>query len=62
MDPDRPALFVLAMAVKMDVTENGYLRPDRPWHGMEFWRHGERLLHDAGMFIAKNELERKFGA
>jgi len=59
-DPERPALFVLAMALKMTVTYNNYLRPHRPWHGMEFWRHGERLLHDAGMFIAKNELHRKF--
>jgi hypothetical protein len=60
MDPERPALFVMAMTTKMDVTYNSYLRPHRPWKAMEFWRFGERLDHGAGMFIANNELARKF--
>jgi hypothetical protein len=45
MDRKRPALFVCAMAHRMTA---------------EFWRHGERLMHEAGLFIARNELARKF--
>jgi len=58
LDDNRPAIFVLAMAHKMTITFNGYLRPHHPWQTIEFWRHGERLDHDAGMFIANNELKR----
>lgn len=47
MMPDRPALFVCAMAVGQEVTPRGYVVPRRPFRRVEYWRCGEREALDA---------------
>lgn len=60
MMPDRPPLFVCGMAIKMTVTDDSYLLPNRPWRAVEFWRSGEKLDADEGMRDAQQQLTEQF--
>jgi hypothetical protein len=58
VDPDRPLVFVAVMAFGQSVEEWGrfsHLQPLRPYHAVEFWRHGQQLSFDEGLqIVCKN--------
>jgi hypothetical protein len=61
MDPtmiaDRPALFVAVLCRTNAVTRDmRYLRPNRPYMRVEYWRHGERVDDAEGAAIVAEVL------
>jgi hypothetical protein len=57
MIPERPAIFVCAMATGQKITENrAYVVPKRPFVTIEFWRDGAQISHDEGMAYAHHQL------
>lgn len=42
MMPERPELFI-AIATRSFTYEDIYVRPDRPYAGIEYWRNGKRI-------------------
>jgi hypothetical protein len=47
------------MAIKFNITRNGYVVPRRPFHRFEFWQNGAQLAPDVGMALAQSEIERQ---
>jgi hypothetical protein len=41
--PDRPPLFVSAMAIGQEITPSRHFIPKRPYRRVEYWRDGELL-------------------
>jgi hypothetical protein len=54
--PDRPLLFVCALARDAAMLPSNVIVPARPFLRVEFWRHGARLTDAEGMRIARAEL------
>lgn len=53
-EPGRPRMFVVVMAYGQSLIDNiqgqnPHLKPLRPYHAIEFWRHGKRLPMAEGM-------------
>lgn len=54
VDMATPTVFVAVMAHSFAARERGYpespyLIPERPYHAVEFWRHGQRLTTEEGL-------------
>lgn len=58
----RPPLFVSVMAYGQRVVRHSgigpyWIKPLRPYHAVEFWRHGERLLFENGLQMIKRRAD-----
>jgi hypothetical protein len=57
MLPDRPLLFVAVLARSIQRLHRGqYVRPQRPYVRVEFWRHGVQLDEAEGLALAQEAL------
>jgi hypothetical protein len=45
MLPERPDIFVCAMATGQKITQRGYVVPKRPFLRVEYWRNGAQIEH-----------------
>jgi len=58
--PERPSLFVAVACTRIEFTRAGprlpYVRPVKPWLGIQYWRQGERLSDAEGERLVQSIL------
>jgi len=60
MIPERPPLFVMVAGVQMELQDRGpiqpYVRPQRPYLGLEYWRTGQQLTEAQALPLLREVL------
>jgi hypothetical protein len=59
--PQRPSLFVAVACTRIQFKRNGtlrlpYVRPVKPWLGVQYWQHGKRLSDEEGERLVQSIL------